>query len=548
MIQRLFALLCLQWILCSGTALAAPAAQNEPSVESRFHDGITCLQKTNIECAKMALNAIPRQSLYAKLLAGNIAAAEKDFDTTFQLLLPLKANATLSDDAAASLHASLALAYDNQPDTLRALEHRTAAERFLSTPPAIQQNHEHIWHSLSQIASSDLVEMRGESMNTDIQGWIDLALAAKEQDPAAINNWKQFYPGHPASFGFSEQLLADRPAPQAATAAAPLVPNSADKIGLILPFAIEMYYPAADAIEQGFAAAQQQAGDHRELKLYATTGDKDAIVSIYQQAVSDGVKIALGPLTRDEVTTLSQQAALPLPTLALNLPADNSPHPASLHIYGLPLEAEVAQIVRIAQRLGMQTATVVAGGNGIATRMAQAFTEEWTAAGGQITLQLAAAESSSPTELQTQINANPADMIFIAANAEEARILRPYLDNATPTFGVSHLYAGIPQDSSDDVLSAVRFIDMPWLLKPDAAEFSAYKAAAADLPPGEMQRWFALGVDAYKILDRLAQHPGQPFGFQGLTGKINISNTGEISRELTSARFSNQGVVVENTP
>ncbi|MCB5188598.1 penicillin-binding protein activator [Methylobacillus caricis] len=526
--------------------MAAPAFQNESSIESHFHDGIICLQKTDAECAKLALNLIPSQSIYAKLLAGNIAAAEKDFDTAFRLLLPLKANPTLNAEAAASLHASLAVAYDNQPDTMRSLEHRVTAERFLNTPQSLQQNHEMIWQSLSQLPASDLVTMRGDSMDTDVQGWIDLALAAKEQDSNALSNWGKFYPGHPAALGFSEELLTRHPSPATSTTTPMAEPG--DKIGLILPFSTEMYYPAADAIEQGFAAAQQQAGDQRELKLYATTGDKEAIVSVYQQAVSDGVKMVLGPLTRDEATALSQQPELPVLTLALNQPTDNGQYPATLHIYGLPLELEVAQVVQMAQRLGMQTATVVIGGNGLALRMAQAFIDKWNASGGQITLQLAAAESSSPTELQAQINANPADMIFIAANAEEARTLRPYLDAATPTFGISHLYAGIPHDASDDVLSAVRFIDMPWLLKPDAAEFSAYKNAASDLPPGEMQRWFALGVDAYNILDRLSRNPGQPFMLQGLTGKISVNSSGEITRELTSAHFSNNGLVVENSP
>ncbi|MCB5190483.1 penicillin-binding protein activator [Methylobacillus arboreus] len=527
--------------------MAATANANTVPPETRLHEGLACLQQQNTDCATLALNRIPNQSVYAKILAGSIAAVEQDFDAVFRLLLPLKANTSLTDEAAASLHASLAIAYDQQADPLRALEHRTTTERFLDSDEQRSENHKKIWNSLSTLSREDLVSMRGESLNTNIQGWIDLALAAQEQGDDALKSWPDFYPGHPATHGFSQELLSQRPeTPSTATAAAPAGHDG--KIGVILPFAIEAYYPAADAIEQGFAAAQAQANDQREIKLYATDGNPANIAGIYRQAADDGVQAILGPLTRDEVTRLSQQADLNIPTLALNQTDTAVGKAANLYIFGLPLEVEIAQIVRIAQRQGMQTATVVAGSNHLAERMAQAFNTEWTTAGGRIILQLTFTEDSNPTDLQTQINANPADLIFLAANNEEAREIRPYLDTATPTFATSHIYSGIPQDPGNEPLNAVRFLDMPWLLQPDAAEFASLRAIASDLPPGEMQRWFALGVDAYRILDRLSKEVTQTYILQGLTGQISISPEGEISRELASGRFSVEGVVLETTP
>lgn len=545
MIQRLLALLSLIWMLLPAQAVAAATSPNTVAPETRFHEGMTCLQAKDIDCATLALNRIPSQDTYAKLLAGNIAAARQDFDTVFRLLLPLQVNTELNNEAAASLHASLALAYAQEPDPLRALEQRVAAERLLDSEQGRAGNHEKIWADLSQLNREDLINMRGESPDTNIQGWIDLALAAQEPGNNALKSWASFYPGHAAGQGLSQQLLSQRavtPAP-AVTA----TPEQNGKIGIILPFSIEAYYPAADAIEQGFAAAQSQANDQRELAIYATDGNPAAIAGIYQQAVNDGVKTVLGPLTRDEVTRLSQQD-IPFPTLALNQ-ADttlgNTPH---LYIYGLSLEMEIAQIIRLAQRLGMQTATVAAGSNHLAERMVQAFSNQWSAAGGHIIQQLTFNEESQLTELQAKITANPADMIFLAANYEEARAIRPYLDTATPTFATSHAYDGIPHDPENEPLNAVRFLDMPWLLNPDAPEFANLKAAAADLPPGEMQRWFALGVDAYRILTHISQQPQQAHTLQGLTGKISIAADGNISRELASGRFSARGVELETLP
>ncbi|WP_334108466.1 penicillin-binding protein activator [Methylobacillus sp.] len=537
-------------MLLPAQAIAATTGPNTVAPETRFHEGMTCLQSQDIDCANLALNRIPSQDAYAKLLAGNIAAARQDFDTVFRLLLPLQANTELNHEAAASLHASLALAYAQEPDPLRALEQRIAVERFLDSDQSRAENHEKIWAGLSQLSRDDLINMRGESPDTNIQGWIDLALAAQEPDNNTLKSWAGFYPGHAASQGFSQQLLSQHAVTITTTAASAALatPGQQDgKIGIILPFSIEAYYPAADAIEQGFAAAQAQAKDQRELVIYATDGNPATITETYQQAVNDGSKIILGPLTRDEVTRLSQQP-ITIPTLALNQPDITPGNSSLLYIYGLSIEMEIAQIIKLAQRLGMQTATVAAGSNHLAERMAQAFSNQWMAAGGHIIQQLTFNEDSQLTELQAKITANPADMIFLAANYEEARTIRPYLDTATPTFATSHAYDGIPHDPENEPLNAVRFLDIPWLLNPDAPAFSDFKDAAADLPPGEMQRWFALGADAYRILAHISQQPQQTYTLQGLTGKISIAADGHISRELASGRFSAQGIELETLP
>ena len=548
MIQRLLALFSLIWMLLPVQVMATAANPNTVAPETRFHEGMACLQTQDIDCANLALNRIPSQDAYAKLLAGNIAAARQDFDTVFRLLLPLQANTELNHEAAASLHASLALAYAQEPDPLRALEQRVAIERFLGSDQSRAENHEKIWAGLSQLSREDLINMRGESPDTNIQGWIDLALAAQEPDNNALKSWADFYPGHAASQGFSQQLLSQHAAAATPAPTALATTGQQDgKIGIILPFSIEAYYPAADAIEQGFSAAQAQAKDQRELVIYATDGNPATIAETYQQAVNDGVKAVLGPLTRDEVTRLSQQD-ITIPTLALNQPDIAPGNSSRLYIYGLAMEVEVTQIIRLAQRLGMQTATVTAGTTHLAERMAQAFSNQWTAAGGHTIQQLAFSETSQFTELQAKITANPADMIFLAANYEEARTIRPYLDTATPTFATSHAYDGIAHDPENEPLNAVRFLDMPWLLNPDAPEFAAFKTAAADLPPGEMQRWFALGVDAYRILAHISQQPQQTYTLQGLTGKITIAADGHISRELASGRFSAQGIELETLP
>lgn len=555
MTQRLINLLIISCLFAAAYAIAAPAvpAQIKKTPEISFQQGLDCLDKSDLPCAQLALNAIPRSSVYAKLLAGNIAAAEGDVDRTFRLLLPLLAEPNLPPQASASLHASLALAYEKQADPLRALEQRTQLEQNLSAPQdnaAILSNQQRILALLASVPRNQLIDMRGESLNTTMQGWIDLALAlqAPGGKQAALNSWRLAYP----DLIVAESLLNELDQPQSTDVGNAAVATTGSElqgpIALILPFAVEDFYPAADAIERGFVAAQAQAKGDDDIRIYATNGQPNEIAGIYQQALSEGAKYVVGPLTRNEVSAL---AATPLtvPTLALNEPeAGNADANAQLHALGLSVEAEAAQIADIARSYGMQTAVIVASDNPLGSHMANAFSEAWRREGGQVKLQVVIARMSDLEDIKSQISAQPADMIFIAANNSEARAIRPFLDIATPTFALSHIYSGLPHDPLDQPLLAVRFVDMPWLLNPDDPAFSAYKNAAADLPPGKMQRWFALGVDAYAVLQNLVRQPNQSFSLDGLTGSINASSNGSIKRELAIGSFGNNGIVLEDSP
>jgi outer membrane PBP1 activator LpoA protein len=78
-------------------------------------------------------------------------------------------------------------------------------------------------------------------------------------------------------------------------------------------------------------------------------------------------------------------------------------------------------------------------------------------------------------------------------------------------------------------------------------KFSAYTEAAADLPPGEMQRWFALGADSYQILIALDRLSSEGTTIDGLSGKINITSNGEISRSLDYASFGAESIILESS-
>ena len=547
MVQRLLALLIIQWLL-TGIAVAAPADDSTPArttsgaQEDRFLQGLDCLRKSDLACAELAAANIPSQSPYTKLLAGNIAATKGDFDTAFRLLLPLQVNTELTPAAIASLHTSLAQAYEAQKDPLRALDQRMQAQAQLTDPIDLQANQAAIWKLLSGLSRDELIGMRGESGSTISQGWIDLALAsqrASSREPA-VAEWLNLYPDHPA-VSLASTLSAT--SVDSRTAAAPTGPLSG-QIALILPLGVEAFYPASDAIERGFVAAQSAAEDENEVRMYATRADENEIVSIYQQALSEGARYVVGPVTDAEVGYLAGDT-ISIPTLALNQ-SEHAEKPANLHTFGLSIHDEAAQLASMAQTQGMQNVLMIATANGLSRLMAEAFHGAWSAETGLTARLIDIADDTALPELRNTITTQPADLIVIAADFEDARRIRPYLDIATPTFGFSHIYSGLPYDPANAVLSGIRFVDTPWVLRP--AAFTDYHNASKDLPPGEMQRWFALGADAYRILSLVVQHPTEPSTINGLTGRIHLTATGQITRKLAVARFGADGVTVETLP
>ncbi len=432
------------------------------------------------------------------------------------------------------------------------MEQRILAESHWLTASEVEaqqlrQNQQTIWQSLTALDRSQLIEMRGESFNTSIQGWIDLALAVQDSTnvPASIADWQKVYPDHNAYTDLILEL-SPRSAQPMVDAPADTANNSTQRIALLLPFGSPDFYPAADAIQQGFMAARNAAHDRSEVIIYPTSGDKDMIHAVYEQAISEGSNFVVGPLARDEVTALTT-GKLSVPTLALNQ-ADSSFDLKNLYSLGLSIETEAAQIAKMTRDAGMQRAAIITSASGIAARMSEAFATAWQAEGGQLVQRITVDENTAPEDLRTQLPAYSTDMILLATSPELARQIRGHLDITIPAYGFSHLYSGVNHEPEDAALLAVRFIDLPWILNMQDANFGHYADTAANLPEGMMQRWFALGVDAYQVLAAIAARPGQATSIRGLTGRIQIGADGEIARTLAVGRFTGDGVALELNP
>jgi hypothetical protein len=134
------------------------------------------------------------------------------------------------------------------------------------------------------------------------------------------------------------------------------------------------------------------------------------------------------------------------------------------------------------------------------------------------------------------------DMVFIAANSRQARLIKPQLKfhhaQDLPVYATSHISSsnGNPDDDRD--LNEILFVDIPWMLdnhsNPDHKQVSL-------LWPDSSQRFsrlYALGIDAYRMipsLRRLMINPTESLRHN--TGQLSVDKSGRVKRSLLIATY-----------
>jgi uncharacterized protein len=529
-------------LLCN-LASAEPTSIQEPL--SNFKNGLECLKKSDKECAQLVLSRLPKQSNYAKILQGLLGTYEGDFDLTFRQLLPIQTDKTLAPIGLETLHSALALAYQNQNDPFNSLEQRVLAEDAMRQitpidPQTIQENHQKIWNDISNLDKATLIEMRANSLNSTVQGWIDLAILNKKtDDPAsfeiAMESWRKAYRDHPAYEGLSKTLLP-------ATQDQPDIKKTGlrGRIAMILPFSDDKLYPVSDAISQGFIMAKSNSGDSALIKTYSTNGTAESLKVAFKEALSDGAFYIVGPLTLTETIAL-EKLDNPLVTLSFSkrIQAHSNPWQGSDF---LSLENQIDQIIHQAQKMAVQRVMVISTDQPDSHEMAKYFEKKWATLGGD-TIQIKAADVY---HVQEQLKGTQAEMIFLAVNFEAGRKIRPLLDSTIPTYATSLIYEGLYVNPDDRPLIGVHFVDLPWLVDHQNPQFEAFITAGENLPPGDLQRWFAVGADAYSILSHMSESPTTEKNLLGLTGSIQMNASGKISRVMPFATFTSTGLLIES--
>ncbi len=310
-------------------------------------------------------------------------------------------------------------------------------------------------------------------------------------------------------------------------AAAKPVPH----IALLLPLNSPALGAAAEAVHQGFMAADSLQTNGLPIRIYSDFDETHSVLAAYKSAVASGAVAVMGPLTRNGIRQLADQKTLPVPTLALNV--IDGQVPPQLYFFGMAVDAEARQVALLARKQNLKQAIVISANEPFARRLQFAFEEQWTAAGGTILREI---DFSGDITVFANLTAASDSMVFFATDAEKARTIRPYLPNSLAAYATSQLFVGNKDTLLNFDLDGIHFIDMPWLLQAEQPAMSAYPHANPPLEVNQ-ERLYALGVDACRLINLLINQKEKSWlPLDGVTGLIRL-NGQVFQREALPALF-----------
>lgn len=303
-------------------------------------------------------------------------------------------------------------------------------------------------------------------------------------------------------------------------------------IALLLPLHSAIFGSAADAVQQGFMAAINPNSLVLPVHVYSDFDENNSVVAAYRQAIANGARAVVGPLTRSGVSALAAEHDIPVPTLALNI-VDGQPAP-QLYFFGMAVEAEARQVALLAKQQGLHQAIIITTRTQLSQRLQSAFEEEWSGPAQGILREI---EFNDDPAVFADIGDITDTMVFLAVGAAKARLIRPYLPNKLPVYATSQIFVGNDNVLTNYDLNGIRFVDMPWLLQPDHPAVMIYPRSSPPLAT-DSERLYALGIDSFRLIQLiLAGKINSALPLDGVSGQIRL-NGHNFQRMATQAIFS----------
>lgn len=295
-------------------------------------------------------------------------------------------------------------------------------------------------------------------------------------------------------------------------------------IALLLPLKSTIFGASASAVQQGFmAAANLNLTNPHPLSLpvrvYGSFEESKDIVATYRHAIASGARAVVGPLTRSGVSALAEENDIPVPTLALNV-TEQSTAP-QLFFFGMAIESEARYVARLAAQQGLHQAIVISTRSQLSKRLQSAFESEWSAKGGTL---LRSLEFNGDYTAFANIAARQDTVVFLATDAANARLIKPYLPNGLPIYASSLIFTGNHETLLNYDLNNIHFVDMPWLLQPDHPAAMIYPRPDPPLS-AELERLYAIGIDAFRLVQLMIGKQAEAFmPLDGVSGHIRLEN------------------------
>jgi outer membrane PBP1 activator LpoA protein len=463
-----------------------------------------------------------------------------------------------------------ARALELQQRYVEAAQSRIKLSALLSNQADQKANRQYILQDLMQASTDQLIPPA--NADASWKGWLALAQLMQRTHPQyrqqALEYWQSQYPNHPAAGDLGLRVNGLNQPDATTTPAEPPAGYQGFKphVALLLPMSGKLARHAK-AVRDGFFATWYAEGQDRvAVRVYDT--DSDNVVQLYNKALQSGANIVVGPLDKSRVTELAQainaQAAAPVPTVTLNMVESNQLATLSnlprFYQFSLAPEDEAREVAIWAWEDGHRTAATLVPQGEWGQRLQQAFITQWQNLGGQVV----ESQSYNKNNIASPVRSIAShrgylNMVFVAAYPNNARRIKPQFRFALadprrgtlgpniPLYATSHVYSGASAPNLDRDLNHVRFVEIPWRIKGmDEASMIA-SSMAGDLYPSLRSQWpnrysnrlLALGIDAFRLTQRLNQFvPGRVL-LNGETGRLSMSQQGTIHRNLHRAWFKN---------
>jgi len=350
-------------------------------------------------------------------------------------------------------------------------------------------------------------------------------------------------------------LVRPAPAPLAAPAASvqtmPVdnanAPADAIRIGLMLPLRSGGFAGPAEAVRAGFMAAYERDRAGFVINVIETGDGADDALDAYMSALKEN-DLIVGPLARPAVSMIAGSGAVSKPTIALNHPESGSGRvPPKMLVIGLSIEDEARQVAQwAAAEHPKASALILSGNNAWQRRVAAAFAARWQQLGNvsqlvEVPVSSGYLHESGISQIKTRIEAEPPALVFIALDAGQLRQVRGAL-GTLPVYGTASINPGAEPGSAVAELDGVRLLDLPWQVQPDNPAVMVYPRRQGQGASHDLDRLYALGIDAFRIARELALKPTSAFQMDGVSGRLAVDPT------KGSLRFtrSETGVVYQN--
>jgi outer membrane PBP1 activator LpoA protein len=527
----------------------------------------------NAESAVNALNKVNSaqlmagQQIDAKLLLAEIELFRNNPEQALTALTSFSLANTTNAQSLSALTLRIQ-AYQLTENWLEKANSHIKIAEFLPTSELLN-NQQLLWQSLMKLTPQALDLFNPSFPPAVNSGWFALAYLVKSypDNPevlmVAFDDWKRSYPNHPADPSlYKDSLLSGTRLPKELNSIAVLLPRSGP------------YEQAANAIRQGIIAAHYAENSTTQLHFLDIENDKTTgITNVwqrYQEAITLGADLVLGPLDKESIDILVSAETLPIPVLALNRVNEQVEQNVFFQ-FGLAPEDDAIAAARYASQQNFKRALVLSPNNAWGKRVSSAFVSQWQKEKGQVLKQsyysetdhdfsslitpffdIDASEQRNRSLKQTLGKSTEfeprrrqdVDFIFLVARSSKARQLVPQLkffrSGRLAIITTSHAYSGYENTRQDIDLENVILNDIPWVFEQTASNDPVYLSLKNNNDPNfsHLIRLYAFGSDAYHLITQLNTMSRDPFiNFNGATGQLSIDEHGVIQRKMQPASF-----------